>query len=248
MQTELWGISVKKILIFVFVSLIVYSIIRYLSHPLDSFQSNSATWSPETIDKFKDYQKTTFQNTYQFNMDTLQKQASEQDAEYLVKNKHWEWSDETKQLYLDAIAQNPMVRILPQESLDNVMKVYNENAMRQILSWNTKEGDFLLTGITVMNQNQTMNVRDNFARELEPDMSIRCDGAKGMIWSGNNKKINNEDLPATIPGFEFRDKVCNPCVALRDEPNYSCPFSLKIDGDKSVSAVWKSFWSSSFSS
>ena len=45
-------------------------------------------------------------------------------------------------LYLDAIAQNPMVRILPQESLDNMMKVYNENAMRQILSWNTKEGDF----------------------------------------------------------------------------------------------------------
>ena len=204
-------------------------------------------WSDDLLKRFREYQNTTFNNSYQFNMEMLQQQASPQDAEYLVKNNRWFWSDETQQLYLDAVSKSTMIRILPEESLNRVMKIYNENAMRQLLSWNTKEGDFLLSGVTVESNKKDDEQDDqDFTLLLNGEKNedvIRCDGERGMIWKNNNKKINNADLPALIPGFQFGDKgVCNPCVALQDEPDYSCPFSLNLDGNDSVSSVWKTFW------
>lgn len=207
---------------------------------------NTNIWSQDILKKFKEYQNTTFNNSYQFNMDKLQQQASSKDVEYLMNNDKWPWSTDTQNLYLAAIGKSTMVQILPKESLDNVMKIYNENAMRQLLSWNTKEGDFLLGGVKVGEgkKQKSQNEENNFTQALYPDKAIKCDGDKGMIWSSNNKKINNADLPSLISGFEFGDAgVCNPCIALEDNANYSCPFSLNINGDKSVSSIWKDFWS-----
>ena len=218
---------------------------RINTNPEGFTTTNKNIWSPDILQKFKEYQTTTFNDSYQFNMDKLQQQASSEDAEYLIKNDKWPWSNDTQQLYLDAIGKSTMVQILPQESLDNVMQIYNENAMRQLLSWNTKEGEFLLGGVKVGlgDKQKSANEENNFARALHPDKQIRCDGDRGMIWASNNKKINNADLPSLIPGFEFGDAgVCNPCVALEDEANYSCPFSLNVDGNKSVSSIWKGFW------
>ena len=214
---------------------------------MEGFTTNTDRniWSKDVLKKFKEYQNTTFNNSYQFNMDKLQQQASSEDAEYLMKNDKWPWSDDTQDLYLAAIGKSTIVQILPQESLDNVMQIYNENAMRQLLSWNTKEGEFLLNGVKVGSGKQkSENEENNFTRALHPNKTIRCNGDKGMIWASNNKKINNADLPSLISGFEFGDAgVCNPCVALEDEANYNCPFSLNMDGDKSVSSIWKGFWS-----
>jgi len=259
-------INNNKLIPFIFVvffGYLIYLLVMHRTNPTESFRPNNHlfnktdNWSDDLLKRFREYQNTSFDNTYQFNMEMLQHQASPQEAEYMLKNNHWAWSNETQQLYLDEIAKNTMVQILPQASLNNVMKIYNENAMRQMLSWNTKEGDFLLSGVTIKNKIENGNGNDhkqydskelansNFSHELtkENESIIRCDGEHGMIWNNNNKKINNADLPALIPGFQFGDKgVCNPCVALQDNPNYSCPFSLNLDGDDSVSAVWKAFW------
>ena len=213
----------------------------------ESFQNNT-DWSPDLLKRFQEYENSTFDNSYQFDMQQLQKQAGPKDVEYLLENDKWPWSDETQKLYLDAISHSTLLQVEPGEALKNVMRIYNETAMRQLLAWNTKEGEFLLGGVTLMDDDRKendANPNNNFAKELEPDMSIRCDGEKGMVWNSNNKKIRNADLPSVVPGFEFGDKgACNPCGPLADEPDYSCPFSLNIDGDDSVSPLWKSFWSS----
>lgn len=210
----------------------------------ESFENK--LWSDELLQRFQEYQNNTFQNSYQFNMNMLQKQAEPQEVQYLLKNNKWPWTDKTKQLYLDAIRNNPIVKIQPQVSLDRVMKIYNENAMLQLLSWNTKEGDFLLQGIRLGNRDEIENDDSNFERAMTPETNIRCDGDKGMLLSVNDTQIRlkNEEIPLYVPGFQFgRRGVCNPCIALSDEPNYSCPFVLNVDGDSNVSSIWETLWS-----
>ncbi len=205
----------------------------------ESFENNR--WSDELVQRFQEYQNNTFQNSYQFNMNMLQKQVEPQEVQYLLENNKWPWTDKTKQLYLDAIRNNQIVKIQPQVSLDRVMKIYNENAMLQLLSWNTKEGDFLLQGIRLGNRDDF-----NFERVITPETNIRCDGDKGMLLSANDTQIRlkNEEIPLYVPGFQFgRRGVCNPCIVLSDEPNYSCPFSLNVDGDSNVSSIWETLWS-----
>jgi hypothetical protein len=51
-------------------------------------------------------------------------------------------------------------------------------------------------------------------------------------------------LDKLIPGFSFSKGGCNPCVALDDPPNYSCPFNLDImNVQPGVSSVWQHLWS-----
>jgi hypothetical protein len=46
-----------------------------------------------------------------------------------------------------------------------------------------------------------------------------------------------------VPGFKFLKDPCNPCLALNDPANYSCPFKLDIkDTEEGVSPVWSYLW------
>lgn len=197
-------------------------------------------WSPDLLSKFRDYQKTTFTDTYQFDMEQLQEQASPQDVEHLLKTGSWPWSEETKRGYLDAISRSTLLQVLPDEALQNVMKIYNNSAMQQLLSWNTKEGDFLLNGVRFLPDNR--DPQQNYPPL--PDDVIRCDGERGMIHTQTGQLIPNAQLPNIIPGFQFDSKrgVCNPCVVFQDKPNYSCPFRLNVDGDDKPSEIWKRLW------
>lgn len=250
--------KMNKLLRFIFVLFIIYLLYllaRSISNPTffnsskenyrNMLKSNTHPWSPDLIRRFQEYQTTTFDNSYQFDMDQLQKQASPEEAEYLMKHDKWPWSPDTQHYYLNAINHSTLLQILPKEALEDVQQIYNEAAMRQLLAWNDKEGEFLLSGVKLMDNQRLENERpeNNFARALETDMSIRCDGSKGMVWSRNNKKIENADLPDIIPGFQFGEKgVCNPCGPLKDVPDYSCPFTLNIDGNASVSPIWQDYF------
>ena len=54
--------------------------------------------------------------------------------------------------------------------------------------------------------------------------------------------VNNSDLPTVVNGFNFLGSACNPCVALSDPANYSCPFSLNTGNGSDVSPVWQKLW------
>jgi hypothetical protein len=54
-----------------------------------------------------------------------------------------------------------------------------------------------------------------------------------------------KSLPSTIPGFQFLDEPCNPCMALDESRDkYGCPFVIKdgLNTKSYPSSVWSYLW------
>ena len=58
----------------------------------------------------------------------------------------------------------------------------------------------------------------------------------------NVEVIENADIPKVVTGFSFLQGTCNPCVALNNPPNYSCPFSLDVGDGGDISPIWQNLW------
>ena len=215
--------------------------------------TSSQKWSPKTVSDFLKFQQVTFPNT-QFNMNIIQDQASEKEAQELIKTGIWKWSKETQDLYKTAVSNNDFIKIDPGIALDEAMKLYNETAARLILSWNTKEGDLLLSGIDLgASKYEPLFIKDpkhdyircvadknnNFA--MEKTSYFDTDYFSGL-FNIKREKIQDSDIPAQISGFQFIGKSCNPCGPLNNEPDYTCPFKLNIKADNMVSPVWNTLW------
>jgi len=199
------------------------------------------TWSKESVREFLNFQKTVNPNT-QFNMEMIQQQASEEELKELLNTGTWPWSQDTEYLYMDAVSRNPILNIDPAASMEMEKKVYNENAVKQLLSWNTKEGQFLLNG-TLIKEEATGN--DGTIRCTKDSLLEKRVHTGDNVWNGykNYQRmiIPNEDIPQEVPGFQFIGSPCNPCVALDND--YSCPFQLSLENDRGVSSIWKKLWS-----
>jgi len=202
-------------------------------------------WSNKSIRDFLTFQNTVNPNT-QFNMEMIQTQASEDELSALLCDGYWPWSEKTQTLYINEVSHNPIVKMSPQASMNYARTVYNENATKQMLSWNTKEGQFLLSGVSIYKKDgtKTGNVKcemDEHGKTFMKKTTYQGDN----LWNGykNTKTTNlkNNELPKEIPGFHFIKGPCNPCVALDND--YSCPFELDTKDTGTVSEVWKSLWS-----
>jgi len=209
-------------------------------------------WPTDLIQRFNIYQTTVNTNNNQYNLDVLQKQASPEEAEQLLATGYWPWPDELKYLYMDKIWSSTIIKIQPQFALDYAMKTYNENAARQLLAWNTKEGEFLLYGAN-------LGVTEGMPKDVHN--TLKCSVAENgnsvlekKIYTGMNFRngymnttvttVKDEDIPKEMVGFSFVKGVCNPCGPLNSEPDFSCPFRLNVEGDDQISSVWKTLWSS----
>ena len=200
------------------------------------------TWSQDLVTRFTKFQDTVNLNDHQFNMKVLQEQASPEEAESLLKNGRWPWSKDTQKQYFEAVWQNPMIKFYPGAALEYAMKLYNETAAKRLLSWNTKEGQFLLYG-GKSSDGSAIKCSDN----TENNSSIQKTTLHGYnLWNGykntTTTDISNENIPNEMPGFSFVNKPCNPCVTLDDPTNYSCPFRLNVEGDNEISDIWKHLW------
>ena len=199
--------------------------------------SSGNAWSDDLLKRFASYQSTTNDNRNSYNMAVIQQQASPSEAETLIKTGYWPWSSDTKYEYTDAMWHHPIIKVNVGNALDYAMKTYNETAAKLLMSWNTKEGQFLLFGGKGSNYD-----------------TIKCSTDSAMIgvikkefkddYVENSVPIQNADIPNQMPGFTFLNGVgpCNPCVALNND--YSCPFKLKTkDGDDTISPVWARLFS-----
>jgi len=214
---------------------------------ISGFQNYHTTrWSSDLIKRFNIYQTTMNDNNNQFNLDQLQKQASPEEAEEYLKTGQWYWPDDLKELYIESIWSNPMIKIEPQYALNYAMGLYNQNAVRQLLAWNTKEGEFLLYG-------GDLGYTKNDIPQIHPDQNkhntIKCSSdslnMEKTVYNGYTNStttiVNPEDIPNEMPGFSFVKGPCNPCSAF--DGDFSCPFRLKTaeeDGD--ISEPWKQLW------
>lgn len=203
-------------------------------------------WSPDLIQRFIKYQTTTNQNVNQFNFEVLQQQATPEEAEHLLKTGFWKWSDKLKYNYLDKVWSNPIIKIEPQYALSYAMKLYNERAALELLSWNTKEGEFLLYGGDLgVSAEMPSNIHNTI--KCSSDAILQKKIYTGMnVWNGymnsTTENIKNENIPREMPGFNFIKGPCNPCVALNDVADFSCPFTLNIKGDNATSYSWATLW------
>ena len=193
-------------------------------------------------------------------------QASQKEVEYFNKNGMWPWSQNVIDMYVKAINNNPYVRTYWQDSVNSARKIYNQTAILRILSMQTKEGQFLINGVLVQdvsgNPKETLpsgignfGYSSGLIGNLQEDV-IRCKfdnkGLERITYAGKGiegvqtKKVSNVDynsLEDIIPGFTFLNGPCNPCVALEQTADYSCPFKLKVkDKPPFISEIWQYLW------
>jgi hypothetical protein len=227
-------------------------------------------WTPESKQKLLITQSTKNRNVILDANLIEMNQASQEEVDYFNENGIWPWSESTKQLYLQQIKKNPYIKVAPGSALFETQQVYNEAAILMALSYQTKEGQFLINGVLVPSVNgssleQLPNGFGDFAYNsgLKQDLTkdvIRCNmdnetlerihytGQEG-IYGSQTKVVSAVDfnnLESVIPGFQFMNGPCNPCDGVTEKPNYSCPFNLKINKnnwfDSNISNIWKNLW------
>jgi hypothetical protein len=204
-----------------------------------------------------------------FDMEIIKKQASQTELDYFLKNGMWPWSQEVIDLYTEAVNKNPFIRTYSGDSVNYARKIYNQAAILQLMSIETKEGNFLISGVQInggpkndledlpsgygdfgyqsglikhMNPVIKCNIDDNGNASLEKTVYTGKGGIFGEQTSKKNP-VDYNNLESEIPGFKFLNGPCDPCKAMNSTPDYSCPYSLDIKGSSSgVSSVWKYLW------
>jgi len=223
------------------------------------------SWSSNSEKDFLHIQETTHRQKI-FDIDMIQKnQASQEEVNYFNEHGKWPWSQSTKDLYIQAINSNPFIQVAPDAALLETERIYNEAAILMLLSYETKEGKFLINGVKVAQSGTEEELPSGFGdfaykSGLKTDLTkdvIRCNmdtynlerihytGKEGIYGSQTSitKPVEYNDLENSIPGFSFVNGPCNPCGAIKAKPDYSCPFKLKIkENDSNITSIWKKLW------
>jgi len=228
----------KKIILIVILLILLFIYYYFGFHEIENYvvelftnqnqnQNNKIhQWSEDLRQRFLKYQNTMSRNDYTYNLEMLQQQVTPEEVEEYLKTGYWNWDETLKKLYLDKVQSSTLINLVPEVSLDYAMKMYSPNAVKQLLAWNYKEGEFLLYGAKDINKNIIKCSTDD-----EP-----------FLTSDGKNKINNEDIPNMIPGFSFINEPCNPCTNLNLNNNNKCAFKLNIEGDNNTSEIWKRIW------
>lgn len=185
------------------------------------------SWPQELVDRFLEFENT-FYPTLDINLNMLMSQASVEEVEYLLREHKWPWSVELKLEYVKAMSRNKIVKSYPiGQNLEDAQKVYNENAMRQQLFWNTKEGAFVLDGVSVGGET-VIRCAKNESTGDDALEKIQFDGYDPINFNvlTKNSFIDTGDIEREVPGFKFMEGSgqCNPCANLSSAG--SCRFSV----------------------
>ena len=126
-----------------------YSPARGTQH-IPAFQA--VTWSPETVSAFVALQQE-MNPSVVFDMDTIQRQASQADAEYFLQNRHWNWPKQTIALYNNYVNHQTGTRIDPITSrLQRDQTLYSNEAVLLLMASDSKESRFLIDGVQLPTQ------------------------------------------------------------------------------------------------
>jgi len=237
-----------------------------------SFNIDKKSQQPSQEDMNKDFLliQSTINKNKVFDMNIVNSQASEKELEYFNKNGKWPWSQDVIKLYEESVKRNPYIRTLPGIATDYARTIYNQNAILRVLSYQTKEGLFLINGVLVKDPsgNKMEELPSGFGNfpyesgllDNRVDDVIKCNmknssnstleriryTGKGGKYGEQTEKVtpvDYNDLETIIPGFTFLNKPCNPCGAMADNPDYSCAYRLRVkDKPPFISNVWQYLW------
>jgi hypothetical protein len=252
----------SKNYVYGFVLGVTLVILYRISHIKEGF-----TWSQDSANNFILLQQTLHPGLV-FDTNQIKEQASQEELDYFLKNGKWPWSQEVQDLYKEAVQRNPYIRTSPEDAVDQARTVYNQAIILEIISWQTKEGQFLLNGVSIKDASGNpqedlpsgwgnygyssglIGHLENDVVKCAPDASgnyslvkIRYTG-KDKITIAQTKEttpVDYNELPDLVPGFKFTGAPCDPCVALNN--SYTCAFQLDISGSlPGVSNVWQYLW------
>lgn len=210
----------------------------------------TSIWPENIIADFVKFQKIHNPNL-RFDLDIIQKQANVGEVQELLRSGKWPWSIAVQNMYKQAIQENNIINTEPGASLNNAQSVYNQTAIIELLSWNSKEGSFLINGAIIGHTEDMPDNVNNLVRCGKDTASgklsmqkIEYTGYNGIYGNRNSKvtSVSDADLPNVVNGFKFLGSECNPCVALNDPADYSCHFSLNTGNGAEVSSVWQKLW------
>jgi len=114
---------------------LIYIILYFISNPnpTSTLLFKESFWTPESADTFLRIQNTINRNKY-FDLSVIQKQASQKEVDNFNKHNMWPWSQDIKDLFIYATNKNTYIRSYPPDSMIQARTIYNENAIKQILS------------------------------------------------------------------------------------------------------------------
>ena len=222
---------------------IIISISIHLSNKKEGFDNS---WSPKLIKKFLNYQEL-HNPTYMYDINIIQQQVSPEEVEQYFQTGHWKWSPQLEEIYLQMIKRNTRISFNPPSALEKAKRIYNEKAISELLSWNTKEGQFIINGAIIghnkklpknINNLLQCNKDGNMIKVIKKDLPI-----EPQYMIENKTIVEPTDIPSLLPGFHFLENPCNPCSILQEDvPNYNCKFSLDIGDQGIISPIWAYLW------
>jgi len=130
-------------------------IVLYRFSQLNNQSSNNQTnfkegftWSQQSTQDFLKIQETINPHVV-FDTNKIQQQATQEEVDYFLQNQMWPWSQEVQDLYKESVMNNQYVQINPDDAVNQARQIYNQQIILEIISWQKKEGQFLLNGIIV---------------------------------------------------------------------------------------------------
>ena len=259
-----YGLGLGLILI------ILLRFVELVKQPTQIIKKEGFELSQTSINNFLQVQHT-INPKIVFDMEVIKQQSNQEELDYFLKNGMWPWSEEVIDLYKDAININQLIRTYSEDSVNYARTIYNEKAILKIMSMETKEGSFLLSGVQINDgkKNELEDLPNGFGdfgyesgltTHMYPVIKCKIDDngnsslekttytGKGGIFGEQTSitsKVDYNNLESEIPGFKFLSGPCNPCKAINSSSEYSCPFNLDLKEEKKeteISQVWKYLW------
>ena len=107
---------------------IILVVLYRFSHLKEGF-----TWSEESDRKFIELQNS-INPRIVFDTKEIQKQASQEEVDYFLKNSMWPWSKEVEDLYKKLLEKNTYVRLNSEDAINESKTKYNQTIITEILS------------------------------------------------------------------------------------------------------------------
>lgn len=107
---------------------IILVVLYRFSHLKEGF-----TWSEESDKKFIELQNS-INPRIVFDTKEIQKQASQEEVDYFLKNSMWPWSKEVEDLYKKLLEKNTYVRLNSEDAINESKTKYNQTIITEILS------------------------------------------------------------------------------------------------------------------
>jgi hypothetical protein len=119
-----WSMTLLLLLLLLFLLLIL----------VRGTRENFEPWSKESLARYWDMQQN-LNPRIRMDLNQVQEQASEEEVRAFFRHGKWPWSQDLKRKYILDALDNAIVNQEPNYAMQKAQTIYNETAMRRVLSW-----------------------------------------------------------------------------------------------------------------